>query len=50
MLQEVDTNNHQWANYFMCAYKVRPSDLLPECPKKKEQYQLMAWRNRCRMR
>mmetsp|Transcript_13436 Transcript_13436/g.40635 ORF Transcript_13436/g.40635 Transcript_13436/m.40635 type:complete len:492 (-) Transcript_13436:416-1891(-) len=19
--QEVDTNNHQWANYFMCAYK-----------------------------
>lgn len=21
--QEVDTSNHQWANYFMCAYKAR---------------------------
>ena len=21
-LQDVDTDNHSWANYFMCAYKV----------------------------
>ena len=24
LLQEVDTGNHTWANYFMCAYKARP--------------------------
>ena len=23
LLQEVDTGNHTWANYFMCAYKAR---------------------------
>ena len=22
LLQSVDTDNHSWANYFMCAYKV----------------------------